>query len=584
MQTTVVTAGIALLAAAIVGGGLKAFNIEVPGLDAMSRQVLLGAFGLSLLVVGFGFLGEPIQPTEPVAGETTTTTAPTTTTTAPTTTTTVGEPDIYRTTPLTGTFNVAVVAFRSDPPDDQAARQEAENAAGDLVNFLSSELADAGNTGPALSDIDVGLYRRPSAAGDEDIDLERLALDHNADIIVTASLQSDPQGGSSFAPVFAVRSGDYERSTLLSGAYRLGRPVVFSAGFEGSAVRGKVRATLRRRSCILVHLVAGLSLYREMDYDSAATSFESAAEGTDCPSTSGNALAEGQEIAYFFLGNIEMLKLDEGAEEGFLDAAEARYDQALKVDELFSRASFGKAEVAFLRVRSACLGNEPGSSPDLEGLLRVKEEFEETLNEYQTSLEASRESLVPHLNTQARFQLARVHLCLALAQGGSTDAAQNGFQDVVLDYLNASDEFKERLTEQAAQAYAYQAFIGWRFQTSPEDLKEAVQKLDTALDLERDTDLKAVYLATRAALHRELGQSADAADDCAAIEALSGDLECPLASYDAFLNPVFVLATLAFTGSSTGPLIWIALALIVSGTVLIGFGGRYAIPRDRENY
>lgn len=57
MQATLVTAGIVLLAAAIVGGGLKAFNIEVPGLDSIVRQAMLGIFGAVLLVIGLIGIG-----------------------------------------------------------------------------------------------------------------------------------------------------------------------------------------------------------------------------------------------------------------------------------------------------------------------------------------------------------------------------------------------------------------------------------------------------------------------------------------------------------------------------------------------
>jgi tetratricopeptide (TPR) repeat protein len=43
--------GIALVAAAIVAGGLKGFGIEVPAVDSLPRQVLLGVFGALLMVL-----------------------------------------------------------------------------------------------------------------------------------------------------------------------------------------------------------------------------------------------------------------------------------------------------------------------------------------------------------------------------------------------------------------------------------------------------------------------------------------------------------------------------------------------------
>jgi hypothetical protein len=49
VATTLLTAGIACIVAAIVGGGLKAFGLEIPVLASSRRQAGLGAFGLALL-------------------------------------------------------------------------------------------------------------------------------------------------------------------------------------------------------------------------------------------------------------------------------------------------------------------------------------------------------------------------------------------------------------------------------------------------------------------------------------------------------------------------------------------------------
>jgi hypothetical protein len=53
MQSTLIIAGAAFLGAAIVGGGLVAFKIEVPLIESPIRQALLGVLGLTLLVGGF---------------------------------------------------------------------------------------------------------------------------------------------------------------------------------------------------------------------------------------------------------------------------------------------------------------------------------------------------------------------------------------------------------------------------------------------------------------------------------------------------------------------------------------------------
>lgn len=46
------TLGVVAVMAAIVGGGLKAAGVDIPVLTSLARQVLLGMFGLALLVVG----------------------------------------------------------------------------------------------------------------------------------------------------------------------------------------------------------------------------------------------------------------------------------------------------------------------------------------------------------------------------------------------------------------------------------------------------------------------------------------------------------------------------------------------------
>jgi len=53
MSTTLLTAGIACFIAAIVGGGLKAFGIEIPVLNSRFRQLALGGFGIILTFAGF---------------------------------------------------------------------------------------------------------------------------------------------------------------------------------------------------------------------------------------------------------------------------------------------------------------------------------------------------------------------------------------------------------------------------------------------------------------------------------------------------------------------------------------------------
>ena len=45
METSCLTLGIVAVGAAIIGGGLKAFSVEVPLISSVRRQVILGIFG-----------------------------------------------------------------------------------------------------------------------------------------------------------------------------------------------------------------------------------------------------------------------------------------------------------------------------------------------------------------------------------------------------------------------------------------------------------------------------------------------------------------------------------------------------------
>lgn len=53
MNTTLLVVGFVFVAAAIIGGGLKAADIEVPVVNSIPRQVLLGLAGLGAIAISF---------------------------------------------------------------------------------------------------------------------------------------------------------------------------------------------------------------------------------------------------------------------------------------------------------------------------------------------------------------------------------------------------------------------------------------------------------------------------------------------------------------------------------------------------
>ena len=54
MDKTILYSGLACIIAAIVGGGVKAFGVEIPLLSSLKRQSLLAIFGCVLVVISLG--------------------------------------------------------------------------------------------------------------------------------------------------------------------------------------------------------------------------------------------------------------------------------------------------------------------------------------------------------------------------------------------------------------------------------------------------------------------------------------------------------------------------------------------------
>jgi hypothetical protein len=59
MHQTFIIAGVVCVIAAIVGGGLKAFGVEMPLLNSTPRQIILGIAGIVFLFFGMGWNNGP---------------------------------------------------------------------------------------------------------------------------------------------------------------------------------------------------------------------------------------------------------------------------------------------------------------------------------------------------------------------------------------------------------------------------------------------------------------------------------------------------------------------------------------------
>lgn len=65
MSSTFITTGLACVIAAIIGGGLKAFGIEIPVLQSGRRQLVLAAFGIGIVAVGLSMTDGPPKDSRP---------------------------------------------------------------------------------------------------------------------------------------------------------------------------------------------------------------------------------------------------------------------------------------------------------------------------------------------------------------------------------------------------------------------------------------------------------------------------------------------------------------------------------------
>jgi tetratricopeptide (TPR) repeat protein len=475
----------------------------------------------------------------------------------PTTTTTL--PSNYRTEPLHGAFNVAVLGFVGAPADDRSTAREATNAATNLVEYLEDHLTEAGNPDSSVPQIDVGLFAPPTPPNPDATDVQRLAETLNADVVVGGTLQSVEPDGSSFEPTFAVRTDAAGGLLQLAGTYGLGSPATFARGFDEPAVRAQFYATVQRRSCVLVHLVLGLSYYRLAAYDSAKASFEQAIAADTCPSALGTAppRSEGQEVAYVYLGNLALLVDDDPS------AADAWYDEALAINPTYARAMFGKAEVEFQRTQATTCGGSADASDVRTALTMYDDAFGAYLAELQNGQEP-----VPFLATQGHLQIGRARLCLGLHDPESLPIAQRELEQVVTAYLEAPPDQKTHLTGLAAEAYAGLSYLELKRVDGLDN--DALAKLDLALYLQPAPPRAAIFRALRAFINAKLGDTTAAIDDCASIEQ-----QCPLLVADAFLLPYTTPVALAATGLRSIPwLMLLASFLIVVGAALVRLGRR----------
>jgi tetratricopeptide (TPR) repeat protein len=466
------------------------------------------------------------------------------------------ESSSYRETKLKGSFNVAVAAFRAVSEANDALVEEAQDAATQLEQNLRSRFSSV-NVDVAT---DVGLYARPDNLAD-------LLEMWDAHIVVSATLESlgEARGHSSksvFDVEFVLRSAPFARSDHVVGSYELGEPLEFNGSFDSVIVRDELRDTTERRVCILAHLLEGVSAYREGPeyFDQARVSLLASAEADGCDDREARDAAEGREIAYLFLANIDMI-------DGHLKAAGKHFEDSLRLNPDFTRARFGLAEVKFQQALTECEASPKAAVAQLREALQLNED---ALSEYDRAIDDGRVPATPYIRTQARVQRGRIELCLAFATGTGQKAATRAFEDAISDYgeFDPSDEWG-RLSDLTAEAHAGLAVIA----IGIPDLAKARTHLNDAIELATHNERLARFYALRAQVNDALGKTADGKADCDnAKERAREPIECQTSNPISFVNE----KPLPETGSRELLMCVIATALIAIGLYLRRFARRVA--------
>jgi len=516
------------------------------------------AVGLFAAIRGGGV--DPAQDSTPTTAAEATPPSILVSTTNTTSTDSAAAPEAAPPRPLEGDVRIAIASFSVVPEDDTVIEREAMQAAEDLGVSLKAEL---GSLLTGLT-VDVGMYERPGGNSPQPYDLEAFAAEVGANIVVTAEMESD-LAGSKLVPTFYVPEGQLQAAEELTGEYALGMPAEFETTVDSIAVRNQVRQTLRSRSCLLAHYVAGLSFYREALYDEAAAWFQQAVDQTSCAPVSGTSGSPpGAELAYYFVGNINALA-------GDLDAADANYRMALTINDQFTRARFGQAEILFQREREACVPDIEPQPDAVENLRLAREQYLRAFSDYAAGLDAGRQR-IPFLETSARLRLGRVELCLSQADEPAWDEARSNFEQVVDAHRFADTSDKVRLREFAAEAYAGLGLIDLTDSRLKPNPIRALDSFTRALELEPRPDRAAMFLAMRARAHLLLGDGLEQEDCGAAVAADPSIVFCSpeaLAEVRAGALTAGFVEFLPFTGLATWMIVLIGFALVGGGTVIV---------------
>jgi tetratricopeptide (TPR) repeat protein len=330
--------------------------------------------------------------------------------------------------PMTGRLNIAVAEFSELDARGRIVTSSTSTQLSKGFDRLVSQEVRSVEGGQEVQHRLIGRLdgpdpeRRAAAAA-------RAGREIAADVVVYGVLQSDSTGAILTPELYFTDRLLFDAPEI-AGSHQLGTPLRSPGDARRVAVQDELLQQLGARIQVLAEMTAALRFYSVEDYASASDHLAAAERLPGWPP------AEGKEVLYLLLGNVS-------GRLGRLADAERWYDRAREVQADDSRASLGKAEVAYHAARGDC---EQGHV-DADGLRR-------SLAAYATA-RAGRQPAGADVPVKVTFGEGRVLLCLsqALVEDSWREATAR-FQQVVDAYGG-----KDSLLELAAEAHGNLGFL-----------------------------------------------------------------------------------------------------------------------------
>jgi tetratricopeptide (TPR) repeat protein len=382
---------------------------------------------------------------------------------------------------MSGDLNIAVAGFStSGSTSDTVDPVVGDGLAQSVFERLPPQLTALETAGFEIqyrAPRDIG-QARSGATQERARQLEALARKANADVIISANLNSAP-GRTTVIPTLFLRQKKLQGAEELGGYHQLD-PVIIDGDPDSNLVmRKKLRDDLISRTGGIARLIVGLGFYNERQYSRAATEIQAAERDW--------ADTIGRKIVHLFLGNIE-------GKRGNYSAAERNYRLALRTDPTYGRARLGLAALAFQKARGNC-ERDNASSRGLETTLAL---YQEVLRNERSSPGAD-----PDLPIKVAFGLGHTDLCLS--QAGVADKwtqAQEQLQLVVDEYNRGN----QRIQELAAEAYADLGLSYLPAESMPnvQSYQRAAGAYERAVQISFDPHRQAIFLSVLAHIYTHL--------------------------------------------------------------------------------